>query len=158
VKLIRANNNSLAFRLTRAEKQAFTHLLELYPLVPASHQRLTKGVQEKAVEEGQQLLDEALAAQRAANRRQIDDWLKLPERFKAAKSGFSFTLMRSDVEWLLQVLNDIRVGSWLLLGSPDEPLDPEEVPKDLTGLWAAMEITGLFQMRLLHAAEGRPLE
>ena len=158
MKLIRANNDSLVFRLTRAEKQAFTHLLELYPLVPASHQRLTKGVQGKAVEEGQQLLDEALAEQRAANRRQLNDWLKVPERFRAAKNSFSFTLMRSDVDWLLQVLNDIRVGSWLLLGSPEEPLDPEDVPKDLTGLWAAMEITGLFQMRLLHAVEGRPIE
>ena len=34
-------------------------------------------------------------------------------------SGLQLTLSGPEIEWLLQVLNDVRVGSWIALGSPD---------------------------------------
>jgi len=56
------------------------------------------------------------------------------------------------MEWLLQVLNDIRVGSWLILGEPDEKQGkPIALNDDNARYYAAMEFCGLFQMMLLDA-------
>jgi len=63
-------------------------------------------------------------------------------------------LSAPQMEWLLQVLNDIRVGSWLVLGEPDEKKGkPIEVNDENARYYAAMEFCGLFQMTLLDALQ-----
>ena len=58
------------------------------------------------------------------------------------------------MDWLLQVLNDIRVGGWLLLGEPDEKKGKSiQVNAQNLQHYAAMEFCGLFQMTLLDALE-----
>jgi hypothetical protein len=85
--------------------------------------------------------------------------LKQPERFQEIESGFRFALSAPEIEWLLQVLNDVRVGSWIGLGSPDTekggkiPLTEETAPL----LWV-MEMAGSFEMVLLDALSGRRRE
>ena len=44
-------------------------------------------------------------------------------RFTWRKTGCRLSLSQADLEWLLQILNDIRVGSWVILGSPEEKLE-----------------------------------
>jgi hypothetical protein len=54
--------------------------------------------------------------------------------------------------WLLEVLNEVRVGSWLNLGKPDN-LDRVLLAQDeanARSLWS-MELSGYFQMALLAA-------
>lgn len=155
MKLLRSNDQTVTFSLNRAERRAFTDILDLYPLVPAAHQPLSKTLRGRKAGEDQRLLDEALAEQRAGNKRQLRAWLANTDTFRATKTGFTLTVRHLDAEWLLQVLNDVRVGSWLLLGSPEEHLEPDDVDPKLRSPWAAMEISGLFQMTLLHALEGR---
>ena len=104
--------------------------------------------------EYQRLLDEALAEQRAANTRHLRAWLAAPDRFQRTKAGHRFTLERADSEWLLQVLNDIRVGHWLRLGSPEfTGLKPQNLDADLLPMWLAMEMSGYFQMSILEALQ-----
>jgi hypothetical protein len=158
VKLIRSTAGALTFHLDTAEHGLFVEMLGLYPVVPGAHQRLSKTLKSKAIEEGQTLLNEALAEQRTEHKREIEAWLGAPKRFRPVRDGFHFSLQRNDAEWLLQVLNDVRVGSWLLLGSPEEHLEFEElesIPPELHRAWVSMELSGMFQMTLLHALEGR---
>ena len=61
-------------------------------------------------EANQQLLDEALAEQRAENKKQVQALLADPRRFEHTETGARLSLSPAEVEWLLQVLNDIRVG------------------------------------------------
>jgi len=150
VKLLRMGKNGHVFRLGQREKQLLLETLKLYPLVPASHHRLSKDGHEPNDDENQRLLEEALAEQRQENRRQVMAMLNEPQRFRETKSGFELTLSPAQVEWLLQVLNDVRVGSWLALGEPE----PGEEPK-VTGQNAkyliALELCGLFESVLLAA-------
>src|SRR6185369_5111183 len=96
------------------------------------------------------LLDEALAAQRASNKRRLESWLAAPDRFKHDETGYEFKLSRADSEWLLQVLNDVRVGSWLLLGEPEESFErPQSDDPQVVRRWAAMQVAGYFQTALL---------
>jgi hypothetical protein len=63
-------------------------------------------------------------------------------------------LERADTEWLPQVLNDIRVGHWLRLGSPEPgDLNPLNLGLKHLPIWLAMEMSGSFQMSILAALE-----
>jgi hypothetical protein len=99
----------------------------------------------------QRLLEEAVAEQRAANKKQLQTLLTDPRRFADTETGCRMTLSPADMEWLLQVLNDIRIGSWVRLGSPEERLEKLTL-KTAPHFWA-MEMSGYFQSRLLEALD-----
>src|SRR5205085_12488051 len=99
----------------------------------------------------QRLLDEALGEQRAEKKRQVEGFLKDSKRFEQIEPGWQFSLSRGEVEWLLQILNDVRLGSWILLGSPDENLRIEQVTEQIAPYFWSMEMAGHFQMELLSA-------
>ena len=150
MKLLRANKDQFVFHLEKREKRLLFAVLKLYPLIPAAYQQVSKSGKDAACAASQQLLEEALAAQRKESKKQVLAMLNEPERFQETESGFRFSLSAPQMEWLLQVLNDIRVGSWISLGSPDTdegekvPLTEETAPR----LWT-MEAAGYFEMALL---------
>lgn len=152
MKIAHKNHDRLVLVLDRQEKELLLKLLQLYPCIPPAHQTLSKAAPPPDAESGQQLLDEALAEQRAQNRKQILAWAADPDRFKLARTRYQLSLLSSEVDWLLQVLNDVRVGSWLRLGSPEERVDT--ITEENAPHYFAMEAAGLFQMQLLHALEG----
>ncbi len=156
MRLLRRQEGKYVFSLNQVEQRIFIDILQLYPLVPGSHQKLSKTLQGTPVDEAQHLLDEALAEQRTHHKARIDIWLKEKGRFRRTKTGSNLAVPHGDTEWLLQVLNDIRIGSWLLLGSPSDRPELEEIDPELHPIWAAMEVTGIFQMSLLQAIEQQP--
>jgi hypothetical protein len=159
VKFIRAGREAIILQLGEAEQRVFAGVLSLYPVVPPAHQPLSHSLKDKNEGEDRQLLDEALAEQRDTLRQQVQEWLQYKNRFRRVKSGFNFTLRRADAEWMLQVLNDVRVGNWLLLGSPEELMAAEEIATltpERHRAWAVMELGGIFQMEILQALEGHP--
>ena len=153
MKLLRRQKEKLVFSLNLVEQRIFLEILGLYPLVPASHQKLSTKLQDPKILEAQHLLDEALAEQRAHHKERVEAWLKEKGRFRRTKAGVNLAIPHSDTEWLLQILNDIRIGSWLLLGSPNDRPEPEEIDEELHPIWAALEVTSIFQMALLHGVE-----
>ena len=154
MKRIGADEQALHFQLNERERDALVQILQSYPVLPPAHHAVSKQWPEAQVAEYQRLLDEALAEQRAANQQHLQAWLAAPGRFHQTKAWFSLTLDRGDVEWLLQVLNDIRVGNWLRLGSPDfSDGPPENIDPALLPAWAGMELSAYFQMNILDALE-----
>ena len=156
MKLIRADKDNFVFALGRREKRLLFELLKLYPLVPAAHHRLSKTAKAGKNDENQRLLDEALAAQREENKRQVLAMLNEPGRFKETESGSRFALSPPQMDWLLQVLNDVRVGSWIALGSPDTEAGEKITVNDETAphYWV-MEAAGFFEMALVEALSGQ---
>jgi hypothetical protein len=150
VKLLRSGKSVLVFQISPREKQLVLETLELYPLVPAAHHRLSSKDGKTEADENQRLLEESLAEQRKDNRKQVLAMLEQPERFRDIKGAFQFSLKRSEVEWLLQVLNDIRVGSWLALGEPEPGTFPTMSKQNFRYL-VAMEVCGAFESLLLSA-------
>jgi Domain of unknown function (DUF2017) len=148
VKFQRADKDSLIFQLHEREKQLLLHTLKLYPLVPAAHHRLSKSNDAQQADENQRLLEEALAEQRQENRRQVLAMLESPQRFQQTKTGFELTLTPAEIEWLLQVLNDVRVGSWQMVGEPEQGEEPEVSEANAKYL-LALELCGLFESGLL---------
>jgi hypothetical protein len=147
VKLIGSAENQHQFQLEHREKQLLFQVLRLYPRIPPGQQPLSKTTVPDQCS-NQRLLDEALEETRLENKKHLQALLADPLKVRKEEAGWRLTLSGSDVEWLLQVLNDIRIGSWIELGSPEVPLQAltaENAPH----FWA-MEMAGSFQMRILE--------
>jgi hypothetical protein len=155
VKLIRTKRDKLVFEISLSEKRLLFEVLKLYPLISSTHHRLTKAARTAKHDENQRLLEESLAAQREENRKNVRAMLDKPGHFKEMASGLQLTLSGPEIEWLLQVLNDVRVGSWIALGAPD----PESGKKILFSEkilphFRMMELAGAFEMVFLDALSG----
>ena len=149
MKLAKATKSRLVFELGQREKRSLPQILKLYPCVPPAHHVLSKSGRLADDVANQQLLDEALAEQRAENKNQVQALLTDPRKFEQTETGARLSLSPAEVEWLMQVLNDIRVGSWVFLGSPENR--PTELNTATAPHFLAMEMAGYFQMQLLEA-------
>jgi hypothetical protein len=156
LKLTRSEDKFL-LQLNKREGHLFFDLLRLYPRVPAAHASLSKSSQLPDGDANQQLLEEALAEQRGENKKQLLALLTDSKRVQVLPDGCKLSLLAGDVEWLLQILNDIRVGSWVHLGSPESLEAPEALNRKQMAEFAAMELAGIFQMQMLEAMEGNDL-
>ncbi len=147
-------DRSLTFQLDAREEALLLAILHLYPVLEASHYRLSKDPNLVAASE-QQLLEESISQQRMAHRKKLEELFRNPARyFKEAAGERRLVLSGAQLEWLLQVLNDIRVGSWVKLGCPDLENQGAEAshkmnPRDVQ----AMHLSGHFQSALLEACK-----
>jgi hypothetical protein len=154
MKLVSADAQVIVFRLSHRERGILIPLLRTYPIIPSTHYAISRKANDSRVAEQQRLLEEALAEQRTKNKRRLDAWLTAPKRFQETPDGIHLALDRSDVEWFLQLLNDIRVGHWIQLGSPElEKLDLRHFAPGRISSWLAMEMSGYLQMSVLRALE-----
>ncbi len=151
---IRRSKEHLVFDFGPREGRIVLDILKLYPRMPVSHHQLSKSNKVPDRLASQKLLEDAVREQREVNRRELENLLNDPARFASSKSGTRLTLTAGEIEWLLQVLNDIRVGSWVLLGSPDPKLEPDEATPEEARLYLEMELAGVMEMHLLAAMDG----
>jgi hypothetical protein len=150
VRVIRHGDSFLLY-LVRQEKNLLFDLLKLYPQIPVGHFPLSKGGRVPEPEANQRLLEEALAEQRKANKSQLQAFLSDPKRCEPTEPGFRLRLSEAELEWLLQMLNDIRIGSWIRLGSPEEGQEMTRLePRTMPFFWA-MELAGDIQIVLVRA-------
>ena len=156
MKLIRTQREKLAFEISLPEKRLLFEVLKLYPLITTTHHRLSKTARSAKQADNQRLLEESLAAQREVNRKNVRAMLDQPGHFQTTTHGLHLTLARPEIEWLLQVLNDVRVGSWIALGSPDpDQGKPIAIDEKSVTHFRTMELAGAFQMVFLNALSGR---
>ena len=152
MKLIQRDGESFLFHISKREKGLLFEVLKLYPLIPIAHHRVSQTAAAPRLLESQKLLESALADRTRENKRQLLAMLNQEALLQETDGAHRLTLSGSRMEWLLQVLNDIRVGSWLILGEPDEKKGkPIELNDKNARYYAAMEFCGLFQMMLLDA-------
>lgn len=160
MKLIKREETHCSFLIGKREREMLFSVLQRYPVMLGAHFRKRNPPKTDEAKNNQELIEEALAEQQKENRKQLEQMLVESGRFVENDLGYTFRLSYSEIEWLLQVLNDIRVGSWIQLGEPD--LSSASLPplNEQTILLAwAMEIAGLFQHALLVATHAvKPAE
>ena len=154
MKFFHGSADAYSFEFNLREKQMLFQVLGLYPLVPVAHHRLSRRVGEPN-RENQAWLAESLAAHREETRQKVRQLMTNPGNFPAKGGGFRWTAARADLEWMLQVLNDVRVGSWLALGSPDLEVARQVAPKqEELALWVPMVVAGGFETIFIAALAG----
>lgn len=150
------DDDRIVFEVSKREYHLLRQVLSRYPLVPQDYHRERSKLENGANPErdNQAVLDEALADRRAENQRRLLAWFDDPGRFSPGAGALRLTLDAGEIQWLLEVLNEVRVGSWLRLGSPDQdslanlPITNETAP-----FFWGMELCGYFQMILLEALD-----
>ena len=152
MKLIKATQNRLVFQMGQREVHLLLRILELYPCVPPAHQKLSKVGRLPEPEANQRLLDEALAEHRAEKKKQVQALLADKRRLSQSETTSQLSLSPGEAEAVLQVLNDVRVGSWVQLGSPED-IDGELDERTAPHL-VAMQMAGYFEAQLLEALSG----
>ncbi len=142
------------FRMNEREEGLLLAMLRLYPVLENSHHRISRDPKAGASAE-QRLLEESMGQQRAAHRRKVEALFHNPQRFfKDALGERHLVLTAAQLEWLLQVLNDIRVGNWVRLGCPDlEKPAAMNMARASARALQAMHICGEFQLALLEAVK-----
>jgi hypothetical protein len=157
MKLLTHDAGRCELQFSTQEKDLLLGLLPQYPKLPADHHQASRNGDANA--EVQKLLADALAEQRETNRAAAQAFLATTARFEPDADVWRLSLTDAEVEWLLQVLNDLRVGSWLALGSPGQDedgsyLDFEHVTaENVNDLWT-MEICGALEYELLSVLHG----
>jgi hypothetical protein len=149
VKLLRVENDRYFFELAEREKDLLGMILQLYPVIPSAHHQI-KNSSPKQDPASQVLLNETLAEQRKENKKFVENLFADPARFRPAGDFLEMRLTSGEIEWLLQVLNDVHVGNWILLGSPEERPVFTPHAENAAHVWA-MHVACLFQVELLEA-------
>ena len=142
----------LRFQISRLEKALLLATVQVFPVLDSSYHRLTKDPKNAAPAE-QRLLEEAMERQKAEHKGRLTDFLRAEAPvFQETRDELYLNLTGEELEWLLQVLNDIRVGSWVQLGSPDtDAVRRGSLTADEARAVAAMDMSAYFQSGLLEA-------
>jgi len=159
MKFVEASQKGYGFEFNLREKQLLFKILSLYPLVPSAHHQLSRAPA-RASDENQALLEESLTAHREESRKKVQALMSNPRSFQAKGHTFHWLVSRGEMEWILQVLNEVRVGSWLALGSPNLQAPKTALPtaENAAHYWA-MDIAGGFEMIFIAAVSGElPLQ
>lgn len=153
MKLLEARPDALVFVLGRREMALFVNALHGFPVTRPKPPAVTaEGAPPN--DSAQALLEESLAEHKRENAAVLRKFLDSPDHIRVEGTTVHLTIPRESVEWLLQVLNDLRVGSWELLGCPKP--DDVEVTDENVLHYVVMETCGMFQMALLGALENPP--
>lgn len=154
MKLIKKTHEKYIFELLLEEKELLIKILKLYPLVDYSNYELSRSLKNDQISQSKKILLDALKEHQVENRRLMHELFENPDALKPKQNPDYYTLELDSekIERLLQVLNDIRIGSWQKLGCPDLDSREEVVrsPEDIMSLYI-MDICEYFEYYLLKA-------
>lgn len=156
MKLIEREGGKLVFRLNGREKVLLERLTGFYPLRTDCDATISRDSAAE-LQDANELLAEAMRDKR----QELSTWLsqRLHEGglLNAKGKEWRLVLESDDVENLLQVLNELRVSSWVKLGKPQDldAVSPSaEAAFAAAPLHALMMLAGQFQMVLVQALNG----
>ena len=139
--------------MSRQEIGLLVALIDAYPATPVGRRAvLSRNDDSKEAFERQEFLDEAMAEQCRENRAKAQAVLRAPGVVQYSASKGLFTFRTSEAPWLLQIFNEVRVGSWEALGAPEEPkLDENETDQQVIRSFFLMSVSALFEEVLLSS-------
>jgi hypothetical protein len=152
--LLRADKEvgKFTFRFEQAEREWFRHILELYPaqetpLRPINEDAAANELLEKALADGRKKLREDAQLFLKAGKLEID---------ATFNEFWDLTLTAGEIEELLQILNNVRVGLWIRLGKPEpsiEELLPTKPSEEQVRSHMIMHVCAAWQGTLMSAVD-----
>ena len=154
MKLVSRDSEALVFRLTRREPDTLRMLLRLRNAFPRAPRSLSHDRGSALLDAATMELESALGEHRAAQVTLLDQLLADPARITPDAGGVRLRLSHSDVELLLQALNEVRIGAWEKLGCPESnPIEPLGAGEKHFLCYWALDLSAQFQEALLLALE-----
>ena len=152
MRVFEKTDSALVLELGLAETDFLKQILADYPLVADESRRFSAFADADEVRENTQLLQNSLREHTQTNRDKLQTWLASPKTWKPFPDRILLSLKTEDCSWFLQILNDLRIGSWQKLNRPDpEELESVELNQENAHPLLAMEVSGLLQTLILNA-------
>jgi hypothetical protein len=154
MRLTRQTKDGWKYELNHREGDCLRSLLQQFPITANTHAKISKTDADPKTVEREKLLNESLAEHRKELKKQATNLLA-PGKFKRGEKGYLVTLNSEEREILLQILNDIRIGSWRVLGEPEDldPEPPRQSERELA-FYNLMNLAGYFEVAFLHDVGG----
>ncbi len=150
MRFLEANGDTLVFLTEPRGRKVLERLVRKYPALEVSHFELCRTMDEEELPDGRTVADQAMKDEHRETRRRISRILEDEDHFEDKEDFLLMRLTLEEVDLLLQVLNDVRIGCWVRAGSPPEGVeDSLRTDPKLAPLLAAMQLCGLFQGELL---------
>lgn len=160
MKLLAKTEQQLDFELNELETQLLGLTLSAYPLTdtawcyPGSPANSPAPPATKSTSPDPELLNHALNELKAAHRSRLATLLGGPGLEALAGGRSRLHLPREDVEWFLQVVNELRVASWYRLGCPTEEAEEDLTDRaELLPDLLRLDFAGLLLSMILGALE-----
>jgi len=121
VKLLNKTSEKFVFELMSEEKELLSKIFGLYPMLDRDKIELSKTIKDEQICQSKKILSDAFKEFQDSNKRFISELFEKSNNFKPSEDYEYYTLELDgeQIERLLQILNDIRVGMWQKLGCPD---------------------------------------
>lgn len=152
MRVFEKTDSALVLELGLAETDFLKQILADYPLVADESRRFSAFADANEVRENVQLLQSSLHEHTQSNRAKLRAWLASTETWKPFADRTLLFLKTEDCSWFLQILNDLRIGSWQKLDCPNpEEFDSVELNRENAHPLLAMKISGFLQTLILNA-------
>lgn len=165
MKFICVDENRLVFEFQPDERESLESLLKCYPLPSQWNVELVRDDHKGEFEEDRKFLEETLEAEKKAMASGLNRFLESPSVFFEDLPEEYLRIPLDQVDWFLQILNDLRVSAWQLLGCPDqdekqelEDMLKKEMPAEMMQrmqLFILLEMAGYYQSVVLDAVMER---
>ena len=155
MRLARQTKQWSKYQLNQGEGECLRSLLSQFPITASIQAKISKTSNDPETVEMEKSLNESLAEHRKELKKQATNLIGAG-KLKRGGNGYLLTLNLEEREILLQILNDIRIGSWHVLGEPAE-LEPEKPPQTEREqiFYNLMNVAGYFEVAFLHAPGGK---
>ena len=152
MKLLNKTDDKFVFELDFKEKELLVEVLKLYPVLDPAYQKLSDSLDEEEISLSRKILKEDLLEHQEKNRQMVDEIFGEGSPFKRDALHCNLELGAEQLECLLQVLNDIRVGTWRNLDSPGyDELEKLRLEKSDVVPLVVMDVCEYFEYHFLDA-------
>lgn len=155
MKLVKQTQKGFQYELNEEDAESLRFLVKQFPITAFSPARISKTDAGAKSAEREKLINESLLGHREELKRKARG-LVLRERFNTSEGKQFYRISLEARETMLQILNDIRVESWRILGEPE---DPESRAFQMTGekfkYYHLMRMAGYFEYHFLNLEEER---
>jgi hypothetical protein len=150
MKLVKQTPKGFQYELNGEDAESLRFLVRQFPITAFSPARISKTDAGSKAAEREELINESLLAHRKELKRKARG-LVVRERFKTSEGKQFYRISSRARETMLQILNDIRVESWRILG------EPEAVVFRMAGekfkYYHFMRLAGYFEYHFLNLEE-----
>jgi hypothetical protein len=155
MKLVKQTKKGFQYELDQEDADSLRFLIKQFPLTAFSPVDISKTDSGPNAVEREKLLNESLREHRDELKRKARR-LVLPEKFRAFDGKQVFHVSLGARETMLQILNDIRVESWRVLGEPEDPdVNIFGLTKEKFKYYHFMRLAGYFEYHFLNLEEER---
>lgn len=152
MKLVKQNSREFQYELQEQDAECLCFLVKQFPIADFSPAAISRTDAGPKSAEREKLIHGAMRAHRDELKRQARALVR-PERFKTSQDKEVYCISPRARECMLQILNDIRVESWRILGEPEDPDAQVPVAGDKFKYYHFMRLAGYFEYHFLNLEE-----